>query len=227
MPNGKCGCLPNCLYCSSASTCDTCSSGYYLDKLTKTCIKCNETCTTCFDSDNCKTCQPEYYLEKNTKQCEQCPQDCFICFNSEICLVCFSGYLIQNGKCLISYLQKNKNMENTEMHKFIQTPLIISTHNDLTSSVTPIVNSCIMYSFPGHCAKCRPGFYFESGKCLPCSEGCLICDYPEFCLKCRFNYEFLNQGNKVLCKLKVIYFLRTLLTSREKKKPKVALKQMV
>jgi proprotein convertase subtilisin/kexin type 5 len=108
---------------SQTNTCEICSSKYYADQTTKTCVLCTQAlpfCSQCQSSTICKVCQAGYYLmgtlciSQNDclstggyylnlaqQKCSPCVLPCANCTNSNTCLSCVNGFLYQ-GLCLFN-----------------------------------------------------------------------------------------------------------------------------
>ena len=71
----SCGtCVNGCEFCSSSTTCDTCSNGYFLNE-DSTCTQCNENCAECTNETNeCAVCNDESVHMPGTERCAPgCP----------------------------------------------------------------------------------------------------------------------------------------------------------
>ena len=106
-PEGVCvACPENCVNCSVANKCTTCSSGYFLlttngtcvskcppgfatEAPTYTCYPCLPNCIKCPDSHSCQKCADSfYYYEPNQSCLSQCPDGFFSDSKSTLCSPC-------------------------------------------------------------------------------------------------------------------------------------------
>lgn len=108
----NCKVCPNeCIQCNTATSCNSCKNGYYIniDK----CLPCDTNCVTCTaTSTKCLSCTSSLYLrnfqcvascgagyyEIPGKICNQCPPGCTTCTSSE-CQSCDSGFKKKGNIC--------------------------------------------------------------------------------------------------------------------------------
>ncbi|KAL4436291.1 hypothetical protein ABPG74_015882 [Tetrahymena malaccensis] len=93
----------NLCYCQAYNICDSCISGYFLNKNTQTCQQCPQNCAICCQRESlteyiCSQCNQDYTLVGGvciyTLGCKQ------LIPNTDKCLQCLDGYYLdQNSKC--------------------------------------------------------------------------------------------------------------------------------
>lgn len=95
-------------------------TGYYVDKLKRTCEPCDLHCKSCVEGypsacTSCKTnfylkdqscvskseCRSLYYVDEDTGRCNFCPSQCTRCDSEKHCTECFlSYYLTPDNRCV-------------------------------------------------------------------------------------------------------------------------------
>lgn len=93
-------CPINCLTCTNATTCQSCSLSYYLS-LDYQCLNCPVGCQNCTDFSVCASCSNGYTLINNScipNSCQATFNNCDIC--ESICTECDDGYILQNNTCV-------------------------------------------------------------------------------------------------------------------------------
>ena len=95
-------------------------SGYYVDKLKRTCEPCDLHCKSCVEGHpsactSCKTnfylkdqscvskseCRSLYFVDEETGRCNFCPSQCTRCDSEKHCTECFlSYYLTPDNRCV-------------------------------------------------------------------------------------------------------------------------------
>ena len=95
-------------------------TGYYVDKLKRTCEPCDLHCKSCVEGypsacTSCKTnfylkdqscvskseCRSLYYVNEDTGRCNFCPSQCTRCDSEKHCTECFlSYYLTPDNRCV-------------------------------------------------------------------------------------------------------------------------------
>lgn len=81
--------------CNTNSSCANCPYGFYLNKATKTCLKCqlSSSCVTCDSTpDKCVLCAKGSYLEDST--CKPCNANCLDCTSATYCEEAANGYFL-------------------------------------------------------------------------------------------------------------------------------------
>ena len=154
-------CPPNCVHCSSPTSCSQCETGYWLENgqcrcpegrgLTPTdskCKRCSDgNCKRCFHNySNCTECIPGFSLQNGS--CLACQQhNCDICFNASLCNLCKNGFGFVGAQC-----------------------------------VTCQVQFCVQCTFSQNCVACAKGFDLAQDAnntagliCVPCADNCLQC----------------------------------------------------
>ena len=83
--------IPNCLTCTSLTSCNYCSSGYYL--LSGQCSACSlPNCNTCSNATSCDQCASGSYWDTPSGQCLSCMNGCAACATGNACLFCAMGF---------------------------------------------------------------------------------------------------------------------------------------
>lgn len=94
-------CAPNCKYCTSDDTCDTCQEGYVLTSL-QTCAACADNCVSCDNAGagRCDACKRGFVL--SWYSCYPCGPHCVNCDNAgrDSCDECEDGYMEERSRCL-------------------------------------------------------------------------------------------------------------------------------
>lgn len=85
---GKCVACPAGASKCANSKVTSCQYGYYLDKTSKSCKKCQPVCNECTDGTSCTSCKYGYDLSKSG-QCIACPPNAYACITK---LSCIQGY---------------------------------------------------------------------------------------------------------------------------------------
>lgn len=103
-------CTTGCTKCSSSSSCQLCSPGYYRSSTSK-CSACYTYCATCTSYSYCNACKPGYYLKGST--CSACKTNCLSCSTSTNCLECKSGYTLSSNSCSYSKTTTESSSSDT------------------------------------------------------------------------------------------------------------------
>jgi hypothetical protein len=167
----------------------SCGQGKYGNVSTLTCEACLEPCLTCgqYEGSKCLRCMDGYFLHRSQclascpsshlsqdTLCVACDSVCSTCSGSTSnCTSCRQGRYLLDGKCLNScpsgYFANaiDYNCSNCPQH-------CSACVNELQCL------SCIepyqFYSYNDSCLwSCPPGYYIQSGQCLPCQLPCLTC----------------------------------------------------
>ncbi|KAL4454555.1 hypothetical protein ABPG74_021760 [Tetrahymena malaccensis] len=213
---------------SQNNTLCICDDGYYEDKLTLQCMKCNNKCLTCngpleLDCLSCNQnrqfinqvfqingqCQcPQGYLDNETTfQCIQCSNTCLKCSgNKNYCTACkLNAFLNSLGVCTCkqNYYQtldgSCQKCHNSCSNCIGETQFDCIYCSSYTRSLK-IINSQLL---SGSCL-CNEG-YFEIGEsnCQQCSYTCKTCiKAADYCLSC-VPLEVSNRlliNNKCVCR---------------------------
>ena len=179
--------------------CATCPTDYYLDSVSKTCLK-NFTNNCAIQSDNdafgCKTCNNQYHLNPETRLCEKgyLPH-CDTYSDSTTCSVCETGSYKLNGRC---YKNFDLGCETT-----VATPTASSQCSKcfpgfvLVSGICRLasLSNCVEYTTTGDCARCIDDWYLKSptdcakkyvARCLEYTPG--SASGSNTCAKCESMY---------------------------------------
>jgi len=204
------GCIPNCdvancQTCTNPSTCQTCSSGYFLygGKCVATCptgtygsngkcVPCSSNCATC-DGSGCSKCASGYFLsdESCVSQCPdgtygsngvcvKCPEGCATC-NGSGCQSCISGYSKSGTSCVSSCPSGTYPSGGSCVP--------CSSHcASCDGSGCQTCSSGYFLTDKGACvATCPRGSYGAAGVCVPCPTGCSACN-GSGCQTCSSGY---------------------------------------
>jgi proprotein convertase subtilisin/kexin type 5 len=139
-----------------------CSSSYYADVTTNSCVSCNLTiCLTCIQNgNNCLTCNTNYYYYQTgcLKQCpnqtyadvvigkcSNCPFPCSTCSNYTYCLTCLTTYYLFSNRC------------------FSQCPIGYYSDN---LSVCRLCGVNCQICTSSICLECTSGYFILNNSCL-------------------------------------------------------------
>ncbi|ELP84792.1 hypothetical protein EIN_076110 [Entamoeba invadens IP1] len=173
----SCSLNGNCFSCDSNENesqreCAECSSGYYLDNNTcltcaniPSCVKCSTTTNECYSCDNdlisnttrCISCDTGK-VKTNEKTCSECYlviEKCQLCeYNNgnPICSMCYSPYVVENGKCVLSYSK--------------------TTHFDYETKSEISNDIGCLFQVNSLCFSCDQNFYLHENKCYPKDINC-------------------------------------------------------
>jgi proprotein convertase subtilisin/kexin type 5 len=174
-------CTPGCSYCVNPTICSTCSTGYVLNTVTSTCIRCAPLCTKCTETDtiNCLTCVPGYFpvTTDGIVTCNRCHDSCVTCTGSSAnaCTSCKIG----------SYLDST------------------------TYSCKDCIKNCISCTAGAVnlCDICKPGHVYNQNTrtCVKCIAGCAVCNPNQIysCISCGFGFEPVLNANNVVTQCKI------------------------
>ena len=89
--------VSDCSACETptATTCDTCQSGFFLTSSNSVCSPCVDPCSTCTSATACDLCLPQY--KKVSTKC--CPLFCNTCTDHLTCTACEATYTVRSSKC--------------------------------------------------------------------------------------------------------------------------------
>lgn len=170
-------CRPNCLACTTVSTCTQCKSGYYISSQGY-CVACSISgCMTCPD-DQCTQCSSgsNEVVEINddgTTNITACQSTCILgCIQCEdgssSCKVCAIGYYL-----------------NTD-----------TQGNTVCVSCNPSKTNCLSCTASDTCTQCATQYYLDNGACKSCPPGCATCTSTTNCLSCNDETYVLTASNQ-------------------------------
>ena len=173
-------CPSGCDVCSSATVCNTCSMGYFMNG--SSCSPCNFTnetgCSACgSDGITCSACSSGFYLNgSSTPSCAACTSNCLSC-NSSGCSACNNGfYMTAANTCVKSCPTDNSVIANST--SMTCTPC---------SLITSLSTSCVSCSTPT--------------TCLSCTSGQVLYSDGSACTFCNNTGESLNNNTPVTCNI--------------------------
>ena len=193
--------MAGCIACAGTGQCSTCSPGYTLNTVAKTCslsgFGCNILwCQTCSSAQSCGQCQPGFTLAPyqlgstsvnlckklpcpyNVTNCASCTYiyDSIFNYNKVLCApgMCNANYIYVNGYCVM---------------------------NLLTTPWTCTLPNCNTCSYNNFCSACNAGYTLTRyGTCqvAVCSiQNCQSCSLNNICQQCSAGFS-LNIGNIAL-----------------------------
>ena len=214
-------CLPECLKCSSSSSCLLCKSqnshlvsngckcddGFYnLTSISElnSCLQCDEKCSKCSEPETCTECKfsgalLELNCEcksgyfKSNKKCQVCFPECLECASYGPCLSCKSTFSqITTLGCECLDGYGGPN-------SLLSEDSCVKCHDD-----------CLKCNELGNCisckdenkipsdigCKCKDGYYLDVN-CTRCTKNCKECNSTD-CLKC-FDTLAVAQNNECIC----------------------------
>jgi proprotein convertase subtilisin/kexin type 5 len=163
--------MPNCLHCSSNSTCTRCVSGYAVS-VTQDCIICangDPRCISCDGSGNCIGCEYGYGLNPSGLciACNTNIPNCNDCNTAQSCTQCATG-------------------------NFLYQPQLNIYH---CKSCSPTYSNCLQCN-PSVCTKCQPTFALSTSQaCSSCSGfigNCTDCTDRFTCTQCFVGFAVTN-----------------------------------
>ena len=241
-PNGKkCEkCMDSCIKCSSSNNCDSCdstkkkyrfksnelftcqslSSGMYVNLETFTIEKCMSNCLECTSNSTCKTPEKGYVFYEKTgqiyknkcpdgsyactdkKNCLTCSNNCLLCSSLELCSACKEGFVLDNSKkCTNKCPEQFSNYSGICYQCPNNSVSCIFEKNSNGKIIAQAISQCK----PGFylqakltCVKDCPAQYYKSDSSMTCSnclENCETCINQTICSNCIANF-FLIPNQK-------------------------------
>ena len=176
----QCDIWNGCIKCDKKekNRCESCDSGYYLNKTTGRCHRCINNCLECNDKNECLKCKEHYVLFRNV-----CALGCLKGLN-EKCKECNTSFLEKCGSCNDGYFLPTDLIDKKECVKCPDNCLNCKgTKNNIT------------------CTKCENNcFSLKNGKCVfkTLIDYCISCEdneiYP-WCLECDKEFYFSEIDN--------------------------------
>eukprot|EP00828_Plagiopyla_frontata_P002159 TRINITY_DN1017_c0_g1_i3.p2 TRINITY_DN1017_c0_g1~~TRINITY_DN1017_c0_g1_i3.p2 ORF type:complete len:256 (+),score=27.68 TRINITY_DN1017_c0_g1_i3:671-1438(+) len=211
--------VDHCIKMANATTCHTCSDGYYLDPFNAVCIQCTDVnakyvklnCTgegkrvklpwTCVNlTSNCKENYPTPLVGETEQNCKVCEtgyrlkddHTCEECTDTN-CHLCNSIKDICT-ECKFGYfLYQNACV-------FCQAGYYLKITNNSVSCVA-CGSGCSECKFSGYandyiCISCNEGYYLSYKSCYICPDNCKICKSNYYCITCDNGYVWDNNEDK-------------------------------
>ena len=229
-------CVPcplGCSTCTNATTCTSCSTGYYPDPTSGLCPNCMlvmSNCTACTNATFCTDCLPGnqaingicvpttlpqpcpagQFLGPNGV-CETCPgANCTSCDSTGTCLACAQGSALNSsGICVPCHshcLRCEFSLTSTNLYCLDCDDNYVPRGADCICCSKAIPN-CLQCSNTG-CLICNKGYYkVNDNTCAPCSKSiphCSQCSSAKVCAKCDLPYS-LNAITRQCENIKVPY----------------------
>jgi hypothetical protein len=172
-------CTLPCTTCaSSATSCLTCESGYYLSA--STCAACDSSCATCDSAaTNCTTCATTYFLQpasSNTRCATTCADGFYTDYTISACLRCSLSCGTCSGPGSSQCLTCAANFLQWGSLCFQQIPACDVgqySYFDVTAQQWSCIacpagcSVCSFYKTKAQCTACVRGYYFNSTECVP------------------------------------------------------------
>lgn len=147
-------------FTSSAFTCATCASGFYLSNnlcVARTVI--NKCVTYTPGANTCDVCDSTSYLSADKSTCVVNPNGIFKCStysNATTCTACMPGYYLSSNACVL---------------------------------VSPTISNCTNYSNATTCSLCAAGYALSNNTCVQATAAnCLTYASPSACASCANTY---------------------------------------
>ncbi len=204
--------IPNCLTCSSATTCQVCQNGY--TQIGGQCLQCNiPGCQICGANNSCTTCYSGYTNQttiNNTVTCvlSTCPYPCATCDTNGNCLTCVSPFTntpFDNGTCFTCSIA-NCAYCSPNTPTLCQTCFAGYNPNQANTACNLICTSpyCILCTAgPNICTACIPGYTPNGGICSVCQNSpiCITCSSNNLanCTICMAGYYVNTNGANQVC----------------------------
>ncbi|XP_030622390.1 proprotein convertase subtilisin/kexin type 5b [Chanos chanos] len=201
-------CLPGCVQCQDAHSCQRCQSGHahlYLEggrcvaeckrgfPVKGVCQSCAQGCASCEgDANRCLTCESGFVLFKHTcvehcpvghyinkEMCERCPSGCKECGSDGTCSACEQYFFLHGEHCLDDC---PKGFFASEAQWRCE-----PCHSDCASCDGPDADDCDICKnhravrYNGQClSTCPATTYLQKDKaeCRDCDKSCLTCSGP-------------------------------------------------
>ena len=202
-------------FASSAFTCATCSSGYYLSNnqcVARTVI--NKCVTYTPAANTCAACDSTSYLATDQLSCVVNPNGVFKCntySNATTCTACKAGYYLTNNTCVLV----SPTIANCSTYSNATTCSLCATGYALTNNTCAqaTAQNCLTYASPSACASCANTYILSTTtattgtgssavttsttSCVAATNkpNCATIDYqsPNNCTSCNVGY-YLNNG---------------------------------
>ncbi|KAL4482199.1 hypothetical protein ABPG72_017980 [Tetrahymena utriculariae] len=191
-------CSQKCLKCASASVCQSCAFGTFLEN-----GSCKYSCS-----------NPNSYQDNNLNQCVLCDSSCKTCngSSSRNCLDCYNGYYFSmlnspTGICIqcdssCTQCTGPSNNECQQCKKGVQQkPPSICIACPISQYFDGIQcqycsNLCLTCfdSSANSCLSCKQNFFLDitTNTCQSCPQTCLTCISSTYCTVCEQGYFLLN-----------------------------------
>lgn len=195
--------VPNCQICTSVNFCGLCNNGFILSIPLTTgnpvceavvCVISN--CVTCLISNQCEYCSSGYQVT-STGQCQQIQPinlcsipNCLTCSssNSSSCIRCASGFGVQDGICLSTYLlpQGCQIAQYPFVCQLCTANLAVQPGYSCSSYLNITCPQNCLSCNPSNCIQCASGYYLQYNVgCFQCTvPNCQMCSTSSVCTQC-------------------------------------------
>ncbi|KAL7721599.1 CXXC-rich protein [Entamoeba marina] len=182
--------IPQCLMIDLKGNCLSCTSGYYYENSTNSCVECGLHCDECLSTEQCQQCSVGYKNEDgscvygNVSKCNEY-DDYGYCINCDL------GYgLNEDSECVECSVEHCVEcIKYDECIECESTNIVID--NECVSFKE--IKYCITYSETfTECNECEIGYRIVNNTCKSCPHNCNYCD-DSGCVGCENSYYINNK----------------------------------